>query len=296
MKEYRETGIQDRFQDRVHEEPPQSDASGALRRAKEFAEMIVDSVREGLLVLDLDLRVEAANQSFYDHFHVKPYETVGRLVYDLGGGQWDIPELRRLLEEILPERKVMDDYEVTYDFEGLGEREMLLNARQVDDHELILLAIEDVTERRETARALRRSEKRYRTALRNSPVVFARVDDALRYEWIFNPHPDFDPSVTIGKRDDELASGPGIDALVALKRRVFETGKQERQEITFVRSDGPRTYDITATPVRDSSVRRENGQVQRLVTASLDVTERKLAEEELQALNETLEKRVEERT
>lgn len=74
-----------------------------LRAVKEYTEMIVDTVREGLLVLDSDLRVQSANWSVYQTFHVTAEETTGRLVYDLGNGQWHIPELRRLLEEILPE-------------------------------------------------------------------------------------------------------------------------------------------------------------------------------------------------
>lgn len=76
-------------------------------------------------------------------------------------------------------------------------------------------------EKLETANIL---VERYRTSLKNSPVVFAHVDEELRYEWIFNPHPDFDPSAVVGKRDDELDAGPGIDALVALRAR--RTGAQ----------------------------------------------------------------------
>ena len=122
-------------------------------------------------------------------------------------------------------------------------------------------------------REVREAEERYRIALRHSPVVFAWVDPDLRYEWIFNPHPDFDPESVVGKRDDELDTGPGIDALMALKRRVFARGEQEREEIVFARSDGDRTYDITATPVED-----EDGRVIRVITASLDITARARAE------------------
>ena len=145
---YRERGIQSTAGEPTTREE--------LRAAKEYAEMIVDAVREALLVMDLDLRVQSANQSFYDKFQVSPEETGGRLVYELGNGQWDIPELRELLEDILPENKVVDDFEVKQEFEHLGERTMLLNARQMDEHELILLAIEDVTERRNTRRELER--------------------------------------------------------------------------------------------------------------------------------------------
>jgi PAS domain S-box-containing protein len=117
-------------------------------------------------------------------------------------------------------------------------------------------------------------ERRYRTALKHSPVVFAKVDDALRYEWIYNPHADFDPADVVGRRDDELGSGPGTDRLVDLKRRVLERGEQIREEITFERSDGFNTYDVTATPLREGL----DDSVTGLVTASLNITDRKRAE------------------
>lgn len=131
------------------------DKVGEIHDARAFAEMIVDTVREGLLVLDYDLRVKAANMSFYNAFGVKPEETIGRLVYDLGNGQWDIPDLRALLEEILPREKTIIDYEIEHDFENVGERLMLLNAHRLNSHQLILLAIEDVTERSKVERSHR---------------------------------------------------------------------------------------------------------------------------------------------
>jgi signal transduction histidine kinase len=131
------------------------DSLGELHDARNFAEMIVDTVREGLLVLDFDLHVVAANESFYEAFAVRPEATVGRKVYNLGNGQWAIPELRELLEGILPQQRALNDYEVEHDFKGVGRRALLLNARRLDDHQLILLAIEDVTERRTGERELK---------------------------------------------------------------------------------------------------------------------------------------------
>jgi two-component sensor histidine kinase len=118
-----------------------------LEHQKELAEKIVDTVREPLLVLRDDLRVQSANRAFYVAFKVGPDETEGRLIYELGNGQWDIPELRRLLSEVLPASEFFEDFQVEQEFPTIGRRVMLLNARRVDHLQLILLAIEDVTER-----------------------------------------------------------------------------------------------------------------------------------------------------
>jgi two-component sensor histidine kinase/PAS domain-containing protein len=119
-----------------------------LEHQKELAEKIVDTVREPLLVLHEDLRVQSANRAFYDAFKVEPGETEGHMVYDLGNEQWDIPGLRRLLSEVLPDNEFFEDFEVEHHFPTIGRRVMLLNARRVDHLQLILLAIEDITERR----------------------------------------------------------------------------------------------------------------------------------------------------
>lgn len=117
-----------------------------------LAQGIVDTVREPLLVLDRELRVMAASQSFYSAFRVCIEETQGRLLYTLGDGQWDIPKLQVLLEKIIPERGVIVDYEVEHEFPHIGCRTICLNARQVF-HEggagtTILLGMQDITERR----------------------------------------------------------------------------------------------------------------------------------------------------
>jgi two-component sensor histidine kinase len=123
-----------------------------LVNACAFADAIVETVREPMLVLDEELRVIAASRAFYGRFMVSSEDTEGRLLYELGDGQWDIPKLHALLEKIIPDKGVMDDYEVTHEFPGIGQRTMLLNARQVfyetDKRTHILLGIEDVTARR----------------------------------------------------------------------------------------------------------------------------------------------------
>jgi two-component sensor histidine kinase len=117
-----------------------------------LAHAIVDTIREPLIVLDQDLRVVAASRSFYLTFKVNADDTQGTLLYDLGDGQWDIPKLRLLLGQIVPEQGAMENYEVEHDFPSIGRRTMLLNARKVfyekGSHSTILLGIEDVTEKR----------------------------------------------------------------------------------------------------------------------------------------------------
>jgi two-component system CheB/CheR fusion protein len=131
--------------------------------AREYAESIINTVREPLIALDQNLRVVSVSRSFYEVFKVNPEETVGHLIYDLGNKQWDIPKLRELLETILPHKATFDDYEVEHDFKGIGRRIMLLNARQIKrvfgKERVILLAIEDITERRETENGLEKAHK-----------------------------------------------------------------------------------------------------------------------------------------
>jgi chemotaxis protein methyltransferase CheR len=124
------------------------------RKLQTFIEIfddILGSVREPLVVLDSDLKVLKANRSFYRNFKVKPRETEGILIYDLGNRQWDIPKLRELLEDILPQNSTFDDFEVEHNFETIGRKIMHLNARRIyrelEQTQMILLSIEDVTER-----------------------------------------------------------------------------------------------------------------------------------------------------
>lgn len=126
---------------------------------------LIDTVRSSLVVLDQDLRVKSANRSFYRLFQVQEAETEDRLIYDLGNGQWNIPALRELLERIVPQDEAVEDYEIDHDFEGIGRRTLVLNARKVfrpGNHvSLLLLAIDDVTAERE---ATREAERAWRLA------------------------------------------------------------------------------------------------------------------------------------
>jgi PAS domain S-box-containing protein len=137
-----------------------------LELALAYAENIIATLREPFVVLDNSLRVRTANVAFYRGFHATQEETEGRFVYDLGNGQWDIPQLRTLLSQVLSNSHPVEDFEVEHAFPDLGRRNMLLNARRFppegQNPELVLLAIEDITDRRRAEAAMEHSEVRYR--------------------------------------------------------------------------------------------------------------------------------------
>ncbi len=127
-----------------------------LKDMQELTEGMVETVRQALIVLDGEMKVIKANEYFYEFFQAHPRETEGVSIYELGNGQWNIPRLKELLERILPTSNPFDGFEVENDFPGTGRRTLLLNARQLKlhgmDQERILLACEDITERREAER------------------------------------------------------------------------------------------------------------------------------------------------
>jgi len=132
-----------------------------IQDAREYAENIVETVREPLVVMNSDLKILTANHSFYETFQVTPEETIGNFIYDLGNRQWDIPKLRVLFEDILPYDTVFNGYEVDHDFLDIGRKIILLNARQIfrkniGSH-IILLAMEDITERKQLAEDLQKA-------------------------------------------------------------------------------------------------------------------------------------------
>lgn len=156
-----------------HDLTKRKQAEQAREEALAYAQGIVETVAEPLVVLDADLRVKTVNRSFYQTFQVSPQETESRLIYELGNRQWDIPRLRVLLEDILPKNTELRDFEVEHNFPNIGRRTMLLNARRIYREEkrtqMILLAIEDITERKkleEERERVRELEVRSREAER----------------------------------------------------------------------------------------------------------------------------------
>ncbi len=119
----------------------------------QLSEAIFGTIREPLIVLNKDLRVIVASRAFYEKFHTPFGDVEDRLFYELGNGQWNIPELRTLLEKVIPEKQTVEGYEVAHDFNVLGKRIMMINAREIkyaDGEKKMLLSIEDITEQRAT--------------------------------------------------------------------------------------------------------------------------------------------------
>ena len=156
------------------------DAADSVNEAKIYAEAIIATVRQPLVVLDSELRVQSANAAFYGLFQVKPKETEGNLIYSLGNRQWDIPSLRALLHEVMATDQTITDYEVEHEFPDIGRRCILLNARKLAREggrdALILLGIEDITERRYNEKVVHNSEQRMKDLIKALPGAVYTTD------------------------------------------------------------------------------------------------------------------------
>lgn len=156
-----------------------------------YCECIIATLREPFIVLDNDLRIKTANRSFYETFQITPEETEHQLIYDLSNRQWDIPKLRQLLEEVLSEERPVHDFEVEHSFPSIGRRIILLNASRFESMacrpNLILLAIEDITERRRAEAALADSELRYRRLFETAQDAILILDESQGQIFDANP-------------------------------------------------------------------------------------------------------------
>jgi two-component system, chemotaxis family, CheB/CheR fusion protein len=263
------------------------------KTARDYAEATIRTARDPLIVLRADLRVNTANEAFYKTFKTTPDQTQGRLIYDLGDQQWNIPKLRMLLEDILPRKSFFDDLEVTHDFRQIGRRTMMLNARrlELDDGapQMILLAIEDVTERQH-ADVITASL----AAIVNSSddAIIGKDLDGVITSWNkgaerlfgYTAQEAIGQPITMLIPPDRQQEEPEI--LARLKRgesvNHFET-------VRLRKNRSPLEISLTISPIKDATGRAIGAS-----KIARDITKRKEAEEELRRAHTELQVHVEE--
>jgi PAS domain-containing protein len=263
-----------------------------IQNRLEYAESVIATVREPLIILDYELKVVSASKSFYDAFKTKPEETLRRFVYDLGEHQWDIPDLRKLLNEILPQHKIISDFQVEHNFIKIGKRVMLLNAewipREAIRPQLILLAIEDITKTKEKEIEVLALKKQIEFILGATKTGLDIIDSDYNIRYI---DPEWakvygDPT---GKKcyeyfmeTNKLCPGCGLAKALETKKTVV---KEEN-----LAKEGNRPIQVTSIPYQN-----EHGEWL-VAEVNVDITERKKLEEDLRNSSKELELRVKVRT
>jgi two-component system CheB/CheR fusion protein len=256
-----------------------------IKAERDYAEAILRTARDPLVVLSADLRVQTANDAFYKTFKVAPDVTEGRLIYDLGNHQWDIPQLRQLLEEIIPRDSFFNEYEVTHEFQTIGKRAMLLNARRLDNPEggpeRILLGIGDVTQQLEAVAALRESEERFRTLANNAPALIW-VTSPAGCEFVNREYLEFlgvGEEEVLGDKWANFVHPEDYEGYVNAFLKTASIRSRFEGEFRFRRRDGEyRWMHTVGTP------RFEGSEFRGYVGSTIDIHERKLAETALAQL------------
>ena len=268
--------------------------------ARDYADSIIATVREPMLILDKNLRVKTANQAFYSFFLVNEKQTERNLIYNLGNRQWDIPILRTLLEEILPDKKSFVDFEITHNFPEIGEKQLLLNAREIinitGSEKLILLAIEDYTERNE-AKRLAASELFNRNLLENNPDCVKLLNKEGRITFMNNN------GMCLMEVDDfknienkfwwQIWADKNQDIVINSVKKAVEGEKIQFQAFQETAKGTPKWWDVIVSSV-------EIAGEQQILSVSRDITEQVLARnknlENEQRHTKELEEKVQQRT
>ncbi|MEP7108527.1 MAG: ATP-binding protein, partial [Ferruginibacter sp.] len=263
-----------------------------VTEARNYAEAIVTTIKEPLIILDKNLRVKSANQSFYRTFMASESETEGKRFFELGDRQWDIPDLRAQLENIIPDKQRFSDYEVKQIFPGIGERIMLLNAREMKEEtgseKLILLAIEDITDKRVAEYKLIESEKKFRNLADFIPQIIwtAQPNGSLDYynqQWY-----------TFTKFDEGQADQSWIPLLhdddkqrcIAAWYETVKSGEPYQIEYRFkdIQTGGYRWFLAKAAPIKD-----QEGRITKWFGSFTDIHEQKIVAGELLKAKELAE-------
>src|ERR1043166_1962251 len=255
-----------------------------LKQARDYAEAIVDSVPP-LLVLDAQLRVKTANESFYKHFRVTRAETENRPVHELGNGQWNIPKLRAFLEEVLPRNSFFNDFEVTHDFEAIGRRTMLVSGHGLN-HLHLLLFIDDITERVESRAAMRASEIRYRRLFEAARDGILILDPDTRKITDANPF----MTELLGYAHGELVGKELWEIGLLEDEKASQTAFRELQKQRFIRYEDLPLQNKAGQHHQVefvSNVYEENGR--NVIQCNIrDITARKQAEQALLAAKQEI--------
>lgn len=250
-----------------------------IREARDYAEAIIETIGEPLIILDEKLHVQTANRAFYEKFQVSPDETQNRLFYELGNRQWDIPRLRALLQEILPSNNQFHDFEVEHEFQRIGHRTMLLNARRLEsDSErapLILLAIEDITERRRGEEAARRLAAIVEST---DAAIYSNDLNGMISSWNRGAEElyGYKADEVIGQSVNMIIPPDRFDEETGILTRIMRGERIEHYETIRRHKDGS-TLDIslTVSPIVDNQ-----GQVTGASKFARNITKRKEAEKE----------------
>ncbi len=256
-----------------------------IQASRSYAEKIVETVRESLVVLNSDLVILTVNRSFYDTFKVTPEATIGKFIYDLGNGQWDIPELRTLIKEVLANCAVFNGYEVEYDFPDIGPKTMLLNAREISSSNIgsriILLAMEDITERKLAQERVNEVIRQHQAILNHIPYAAWLKDSNGKYVTAnvpFNQIFGVAPDDLTGKNDYDIFPPELAAKYEKDSREVITTGKRVLSECSTVDRGGRVQYlEKTETPIFN-----DMGVAIGIIGIVQDITRRKEAEITLQ--------------
>lgn len=247
-------------------------------RTAAFQAGVLAQVQDAVVAVDLDERIIYVNQSAAATFDIDPEQSIGK-------------KLGTVIRIEYPTGNTKEDASAAVDLgiDWQGEvlytlpsgRRMNIEARiaRLEDEEGHRIGsigvLRDITQRKQAESQVRERQEYLRTTLRNVPLITAITDTDLRYRWVYNAHPDFDPNQLVGKRDEEIDGEQGA-RLMQLKKEVLHFQKSVRRELSFERSDGSYIYDITADPIF-----AEDGTLVGVSTAALDVTRQRLHEEEL---------------